>query len=72
LDVPITRSLVRPVLFLDAGQADTVGALFRGPVLVGGGIGLSLMRGLIRADLSHAVAPGGGGVRFDLLFRGSR
>jgi hemolysin secretion/activation protein ShlB/FhaC/HecB len=64
---------VRPVLFMDAGQASTISELFSSQALVGGGIGVSLLRGLIRFDLSHPITPDPGGkLRFDLVIGGVR
>jgi hypothetical protein len=64
---------VRPVIFLDAGQASRLASLFSSSALVGGGVGLSLFRGLIRFDLSRAIAPDQSGkVRFDLVVQGVR
>ena len=48
---------LRPVLFLDAGQAGGAGTLFSGRVLAGAGVGLSVFGGLLRFDLSRAVSP---------------
>ncbi len=61
LDVTPFGWLIRPVAFLDAGQTGPVGDLFSRDVLVGGGIGLSLFRGLIRFDFSVPVTPDVGG-----------
>ncbi|PYP42000.1 MAG: hypothetical protein DMD43_04460, partial [Gemmatimonadetes bacterium] len=65
---------IRPVLFLDAAQAGPIGALGRRRVLVGGGAGVSFLRGLVRLDLSHPVSPrpAGSGLRFDLIFGAPR
>lgn len=64
---------VRPVIFLDAGQASRISSLFSSSALVGGGVGLSLFSGLIRFDLSSAIAPDQSSkVRFDLVVRGVR
>jgi hypothetical protein len=64
---------VRPVLFIDAGQASTISRLFSSTAMVGAGVGLSLFRGLLRFDLSHPISPDRGGkVRFDLLVQSPR
>lgn len=60
---------VRPVLFIDSGQAGSVSRLSDEPLLVGGGIGASFFNGLVRFDLSGPFAGGEGeGVRFDIVF----
>jgi hypothetical protein len=71
-DWALGRGRIRPVLFADAGQAGTAGGLFPGRVLSGGGIGLSILSGLIRFDVSHPIAPSSGRARFDLYFRAPR
>ena len=64
---------VRPVIFLDAGQASQISSLFSSSALVGGGVGLSLFSGLIRFDLSSDITPDQSSkVRFDLVVRGVR
>ncbi len=62
----------RPVVFLDAGQASRPGDLFSSEPLIGAGIGASLLRGLIRFDLSHPITDYYKGLRFDLVFVASR
>jgi len=64
---------LRPVIFLDAGQASRISSLFSSSALVGGGVGLSLFSGLIRFDLSRPISPDQSGkVRFDLVVQGVR
>jgi hypothetical protein len=63
---PLTRGLIRPVLFADAGQAGDVSGLFSTPVLAGGGLGLSLFGSILRFDLSYPFTDGGDGVRLDI------
>ena len=63
---------IRPVIFLDAGQASRPEDLFASEPLVGGGIGVSLLRGLIRFDLSHPITDYPKGLRFDLVFLAPR
>ncbi len=70
LDVPLKRGVVRPVLFLDAGQAGQARGLFETRVLTGGGLGLALLGDLFRVDLSHPISRGGDGLRVDLTARG--
>jgi len=73
LDVSPFGARVRPVIFLDAGQAARISRLFSSSALVGGGVGLSLFSGLIRFDLSRAISPDlPGKVRFDLVIQGVR
>ena len=73
LDLSPFGGRLRPVFFLDAGQAGRVTDLFSSKALVGGGVGLSLLRGLIRLDFSVPISPDvGGKVRFDLVVRGVR
>jgi hemolysin activation/secretion protein len=73
VDITPFGGRVRPVIFLDAGQASRISRLFSDSALVGGGIGLSLFSGLIRFDLSRPIAPDQAGkVRFDLVVQGVR
>ncbi len=60
---------IRPVAFLDAGQAGPVGSLQDESVLVGAGAGVSFFGGLVRFDLSGPLNGGSGqGLRFDIVF----
>jgi hemolysin activation/secretion protein len=74
LDVSPLRGTIRPVLFVDAGQAAPAADLFGSRALAGGGVGVSvysplLRTTLIRLDLSHPISPDTGGTwRFDLVF----
>ena len=74
LDVSPLKGTIRPVLFLDAGQAAEPDALFQSRALVGGGAGVSmysplLHSTLIRLDVSHPISPDNGDAwRFDLVF----
>ncbi len=73
MDLTPFRARVRPVIFLDAGQASRISSLFSSPAFVGGGVGLSLFSGLIRFDLSRTISPDQSGkVRFDLVVQGVR
>jgi len=73
LDITPFGARVRPVIFLDAGQASRISRLFSTSALVGGGVGLSLFGGLIRFDLSRPISPDQSGkVRFDLVVQGVR
>lgn len=74
LDLSPSRRLIRPVFFMDAGQAGRLDSLTRTKVLIGGGAGLSFLNGLLRLDLSHPLTPrpAGAGLRFDLVFGGRR
>lgn len=72
LDWPISKGLVQPVLFADAGQAGNLGdgtPGARNKVIAGGGAGLSILGGVLRFDLSHPITDGGSGLRFDLVMR---
>jgi hypothetical protein len=74
LDVSPLKGTIRPVLFIDAGQAAEPDALFQSKALVGGGAGVSmysplLHSTLIRLDVSHPISPDNGDAwRFDLVF----
>ena len=74
LDVSPLRGTIRPIFFVDAGQAAALDALFESRALVGGGVGVSiysplLRTTLIRLDLSHPISPDEGGKwRFDIIF----
>jgi hypothetical protein len=74
LDVSPSRRAIRPVFFLDAGQAGRLDSLTRNRVLIGGGAGVSFFNGLVRFDLSHPLSPRpeGSGLRFDIIFGGRR
>ena len=74
LDVSPMRGTIRPIFFIDAGQAAPLGELFESRALVGGGVGVSVYSPLLRTtlfrlDLSHPLSPDDGGEwRFDLVF----
>ncbi len=73
LDMTPFGGRVRPVIFLDVGQAERVSSVFSSTALVGGGVGLSLFRGLIRFDVSRALSPDRPRkLRFDLVLQGPR
>jgi hypothetical protein len=73
LDLAPLRGRLRPVLFMDAGQAGPADGLFSTEALVGAGAGISLFNGLVRFDLSHPVRPDlGGKVRFDIVLQAVR
>ena len=72
VDVTPLPGRLRPVLFVDAGQAGGAGSLFSGRVLAGAGVGLSLFGGLLRFDLSRAVSPDDATIRFDIVVQGAR
>jgi hypothetical protein len=72
-DLTLFDGRVRPVAFLDAGQAARTSDLFSSSALVGAGAGLSLFGGLIRLDLSRPISPEQGRkLRFDLVLQGVR
>ena len=73
LDVAPIGGRLRPVAFLDAGQAARTTDLFSSQALVGAGLGLSVFHGIMRFNLSHAVTPDvGGKVRFDIVVQAVR
>ena len=73
LDLAPIRGRIRPVVFIDAGQAGAADELFETDALVGAGAGVSLFNGLLRFDLSHPLAPDtGGDLRFDIVLQGVR
>ena len=72
LDVAPIPSRLRPVVFIDAGQAGSASGLFDTKALVGAGVGLSLLRGALRFDLSRRLSPDIARLRFDIVFAGVR
>lgn len=75
MDVTPFGGALRPVLFIDVGQAERSGALLSSRALVGGGVGLSVYSrlfrsNLIRIELSRPFSEGhGDDWRFDLRFQ---
>jgi hypothetical protein len=73
LDIAPLAGRLRPVGFIDVGQADQPEDLFDGTALAGAGIGLSLFNGALRFDLSRRLTPDTGGkLRFDIVVQGVR
>ena len=73
LDVAPLGGRLRPVVFLDAGQADRPADLFSSTAFAGAGVGVSLFHGVLRFDLSHPLTPDDGGkVRFDIVVQAVR
>jgi hypothetical protein len=73
LDVSPFGGRLRPVAFVDVGQAADAADLFSSTALAGAGAGLSLFGGVVRFDLSHALTPDTGGkVRFDVVVQAPR
>jgi hypothetical protein len=72
LDFAPLPGRLRPVLFLDAGQAGAAGDLFAGRVLAGAGAGVSLFSGLLRFDLSRSLSPDDATLRFDIVVQAPR
>jgi hypothetical protein len=73
VDIAPLAGRLRPVLFLDAGQAEEPSALFSSKALAGGGIGLSMFSGILRFDLSYPISAGSDGkVRFDIVAQAPR
>jgi hypothetical protein len=70
-DFAPTGGWFRPVFFADVGQSTAPRRLFNSTVLVGGGVGASFVRGLVRFDLSHPLY-GAGGFKFELALRAVR
>ena len=67
------RNAVKFVMFIDAGQAGNRSNLGAARVLSGAGAGVSVLGGLVRAELSYPItATTGRGLRFDLLFGSAR
>jgi hemolysin activation/secretion protein len=67
LDFTPLPSRIRPVLFVDAGQAGRASGLFDTKALVGAGVGVSLLRGALRFDLSRRLSPDIARLRFDVV-----
>jgi hypothetical protein len=73
LDATPFGGRLRPVAFVDAGQAARAADLFSSEVLVGAGLGLSLFHGALRFDLSRPITPDPGGkLRFDIVVQAVR
>jgi hypothetical protein len=68
LDLAPVGARVRPVAFVDMGQGGRVEELFSRTVLLGAGLGLSLLHDLLRLDLSRPLLPreAASKVRFDI------
>jgi hypothetical protein len=68
-----SRSAVKVVGFVDAGQAGSRANFGAAPFLSGAGVGVSFLGGFIRTELSHPLTETAGrGFRFDLVFSGVR
>lgn len=62
------RRAFTPFLFVDAGQAGRLADFSAAPVLAGAGVGVSIVGGLVRAELSQPLRNAAGrGPRFDLV-----
>ena len=72
VDVAPVKGRLRPVLFVDAGQAGGAESLLSGKVLAGAGVGLSMFGGFLRFDLSRSLAPDDPGLRFDVAVQQPR
>lgn len=65
--------VIQPILFVDAGQAGDPGRLGHTPTMTGVGGGLSLLGGLVQANLSYPVHGAvRKGLRFELSLGGLR
>jgi len=67
LDIAPLPGRIRPVLFIDAGQAGAADGLFDTRALVGAGAGLSFFHGAVRFDVSRRLSPDLARLRFDLV-----
>jgi hypothetical protein len=67
MDIAPLPGRIRPVLFVDAGQAGPADGLFQTQALVGGGAGLSFFHGALRFDVSRRLSPDVARLRFDLV-----
>jgi hypothetical protein len=68
LELGVGRGRVRPLAFLDAGQAARFTDFGSTPALVAGGMGLSVLRGLIRFELSRPISGNSSRkLRFDIV-----
>jgi hypothetical protein len=72
LDLAPLSGRLRPVLFLDTGQAGKAGGLFSSRMLTGAGAGLSFFSGLLRLDLSRSLTPDDPTLRFDIVVQAAR
>jgi hypothetical protein len=73
LDLTPFRGRLRPVAFIDAGQAARPADLFSSTAFAGAGLGVSMFGGALRLDLSHPLTPDTGGkVRFDIVVQAAR
>ncbi len=67
------KGAIKPVFFLDAGQAGDRATFGDALFLSGAGAGFSLLGGFMRAELSHPITHAAGrGFRFDLVFGAPR
>ena len=66
------KGKVRPVVFVDVGQAGAVGSVLSQRPLVGAGAGLSFFNGIARFDLSVPLEGPAHGLRFDIQFGAPR
>jgi hemolysin activation/secretion protein len=67
------RGAVKLVFFVDAGQAGRLAEFGEAEFLSSAGVGVSLLGGFIRSNLSYPLTyQQGHGVRFDLVFGGLR
>jgi hypothetical protein len=70
VDVVPLKGRVRPLVFIDAGQAADTDELFSSRALVGAGAGVALLSGLVQLQFSRPVSPDEGAkIRFDLVLQ---
>jgi hypothetical protein len=68
-----SRRTVKMVGFVDMGEAGMIRDFGAAPFLSGAGVGVSVLGGFVRADLSHPITNADGhGFRLDLVFGGPR
>jgi hypothetical protein len=68
-----SRRAIRYFGFVDAGQAADRAQFGSAPLLSGAGVGVSVLGGFLRAELSHPITQAAGrGLRFDLVLGGIR
>jgi hypothetical protein len=68
-----SRAPIRYFGFVDAGQAADRAQFGAAPLLSGAGVGVSVLGGFVRAELSHPITETAGrGLRFDLVLGGIR
>jgi hypothetical protein len=62
------RGGLRPIFFSDVGQAGVLDGLGRQRVMVGAGAGVSVLDGLMRAQVTYSLTAPDPAVRFEIVF----